>query len=89
MTVSVKMFKVRTSINFLSIGELKSSWDKIVLSLQNVENVILNGSRTIAPRTTAPWTIASQVISPRKITPQDNCFRIINPWTSGAETTEY
>ena len=26
-----------------SIGELKSSWDKIVLSLQSVENVILNG----------------------------------------------
>ena len=25
-----------------SINELKSSWDKIVLSLQNVENVILN-----------------------------------------------
>ena len=74
MTVSVKMFKVRTSINFLSIGELKSSWDKIVLSLQNVENVILNGSRTIAPR---------------KITLQDNCLRIINPWTSGAQTTEY
>ena len=25
-----------------SIGELKSSWDNIVLSLQNVENVIMN-----------------------------------------------
>ena len=25
-----------------SINELKSSWDKIVLSLQNAENVILN-----------------------------------------------